>query len=256
MKSIVKFFSVVLIILFSISAKSLAQANDFAQYDCDGQYHHLFGELDSGKVVVMEFVMDCQLCVDAANDLEILLSQFQQQYPGVIRVYQFAYSTLMDCDDMKAFRDSGNFQSEVFEENNHLMAHYGGFGMPTIGVAAGPNHLDIFSSVGFMTSDTAQLGIALRNYFATISVSETEAEPFVSVYPNPAGDKLGVYSDSDEEVLFELFNTSGAKILYSFLIRDPYQQNLIDLSGIATGLYYAKFSSALKTAIVRVSVVR
>lgn len=255
MKQFVSTLSAILILFLCLTIKSNAQAVDFAQDDCDGQFHHLYSQLDSGKVVVMEFVMDCQLCVDGAVALDSLLSQFHQQYPGVIQVYFFAYSDLMDCNDMKAFRDSGNFQAAVFEENSHLMAHYGGFGMPTIGVAAGPAHLDIYSSVGFITADTAQLGTALRNYFATISVSEEEDHPLVYLFPSPVQNELSVITDFVGDTQFDLFNSSGSKVISRSLLMFSGQRNIIDLSEIPSGFYYARFASNNKSMVNKIVVV-
>ncbi len=234
-----------------MTGKSNAQATDFAQYDCDGQYHSLFEELDSGKIVVMEFVMDCQLCVDAGVALEALFTEFHQQYPGILRVYQFAYSPLLDCIDMKMFRDTNSFQSEVFEENSHLMAHYGGFGMPTIGVAAGSNHQDIYSSVGFIASDTAQLGTVLRNYMTTISVNELNPDKFISANYNSTLQELNVISNSNNETVLELFNSAGSKVMTTTMKNILGEETSISLNNFSPGLYFAHFNSSKRTSIIQ-----
>jgi hypothetical protein len=226
-------------LIFLIAAYSInlnAQtAEDFAQYDCDGNYHELYQELDSGKIVVMEFIMNCQLCIDAGNLLEIVLSQFDQQHPGVIRFYQFSYSSLLGCSDMYLFRDTNNFHSIVFEENGHQLNHYGGFGMPTVGVAAGADHKDIYSHVGFFSGDTAQLGTALRNYFATISVSETEFEKYFIVYPNPASDRIFISSKAAEDVPFRITDMSGRTLING--CTNKMTSCSFDISSLPNGIY-------------------
>ena len=231
-KSSMKRLFVLLIFLFSFSSMSFSQVSNFIQDDCDGQTHDLYQALDSGHIVVIEFVMDCQLCIDAGHALESLFAEFEIQHPGVIRVYQIAYSTLMDCNAMKAFRDTNNFQNYVFEENSHLLAYYGGFGMPTIGVAAGPNHTDIFSSVGFTASDTAQLGAVLRNYFATISVDEIKSNSIVTVFPNPSKTFLNILTEK-EIASVKVYNVIGELILDESITNYK-----LDLAEISNGVYY------------------
>ena len=47
-------------------------ALDFTLPDCDGVSHHLFDELDQGKVVILEFAMipSCQPCISAGGVLQ------------------------------------------------------------------------------------------------------------------------------------------------------------------------------------------
>jgi hypothetical protein len=247
-----KISGTILIILFAcLISKSQAQtAVDFTQDDCNGEMHNLYADLDSGKIVVLEFVMDCQLCIDAGTAIQHMLTDLDQQYPGVFKVYQFAYSTLMNCDSMTAFKDTNSFTSYIFGENSHLMAHYGGFGMPTIGVAAGLSHTDIFSQVGFMISDTTQLGSVIRNYISTISVPELSPSGGIEIFPQPAYDGVNIICDKRIE-LIRLVNISGICVL-EIPVNDI--KAYINTFNISPGIYFIDISTGNKNYRNRIAV--
>jgi len=51
------------IFLFGYPANSQQFAMDFSRFDCDSVEHHLFSELDEGKVIILDFVMLAVLLV-------------------------------------------------------------------------------------------------------------------------------------------------------------------------------------------------
>ena len=58
----------ILLILSFLSGGAQNNATDFTALDCDGVSHHLFSELDSGKVIVIAWVMPCGPCGSIALD--------------------------------------------------------------------------------------------------------------------------------------------------------------------------------------------
>jgi hypothetical protein len=52
------------LLFFCFVNSSISQtAADFTANDCNGTSHHLFAELNAGKVVVVAFVMPCTDCI-------------------------------------------------------------------------------------------------------------------------------------------------------------------------------------------------
>ena len=78
MKKLVLAF--IAIILVCNASRAQTTIIDFNQYDCNGQYHNLYSELDSGYVIVMEFIMTCSSCVLAGHALETIIADLDAQY--------------------------------------------------------------------------------------------------------------------------------------------------------------------------------
>jgi hypothetical protein len=162
--------------------------------------------------------MDCSSCIWAGGVIEEMANRLNAEFPGMIRFYQFAYTSSMTCADMLAFKSINNFTATPFEANLLLMASYGGFGMPTIAVAAGSNHALLFSTVNFLTTDSALITAEVRNFFATLSAGEVEPSPSVSAYPNPAGDflSLALPLKTEATVKIEITDMQGRKVMDVF----------------------------------------
>ena len=208
-----------MILLTGSNLRAQTITYDFTQDDCFGQTHNLYSELDSNYVVIMEFVMNCGSCIAAGYAIDEMADQLNNEFPGMIRFYQFAYNSTMTCADMLQFRSANSFIATPFEENDHLLASYGGFGMPTVAVAAGSNHAVLFSTINFLISDTAVITNEVRNFFATLSTGNTpEAGNSFSAYPNPAGDLLTIQIPvkSKGNLLVELTDLNGKKVLEVF----------------------------------------
>lgn len=211
-----KYLLSLLILLAGSNLKAQTITDDFTQDDCFGQSHNLYSELDSNYVVIMEFIMNCSSCIWAGQAIEEMADQLNSEFPGMIRFYQFAYNSTMTCADMLQFRSTNSFTATPFEENGHLMASYGGFGMPTIAVAAGSNHALLFSTVSFLITDTAVISDEVRNFFTTLSTGETpKAENSFTAYPNPAGDllTLNIPVRNQGNLLIELTDLNGKIVM-------------------------------------------
>src|SRR5262245_46264024 len=138
MKKTILLLLLLLSAAYIVSAQTTAQ--DFTRADCSGQMHHLFDELDSNNVVIMEFIMTCNSCIVAGHAIEEMIADLQFEHPGRVRFYQFAYTNSYSCATMLNFKSSNGFASAVFDSGAAMVAYYGGFGMPTVAVVAGPTH--------------------------------------------------------------------------------------------------------------------
>lgn len=253
------FFVLLLSIALTNSGQAQSTIIDFTQYDCNGQFHNLYSELDSGYVVVMEFIMTCSSCVLAGHALETIIADLETQYPGKIRFYQFAYSNAYDCSIMTGFKDTNSFQSTVFEENGHMLAAFGGFGMPTIGIVGGSNHGIIYSSVGFTIPDTALISSSLHNYFATISSNPLPASAgFISSFPNPANNYLTVKINQIKKsrINLSIYDLAGKLIdepLLNFMAINDFNKT-IDVSHLSDGIYTLRISIDEKSYFDRIKI--
>jgi hypothetical protein len=230
------------LVFATIISKAQTTAMDFNRADCSGQMHHLFSELDSGNLVIMEFIMTCNSCIAAGNAIEAMIADLQTEYPGKIRWYQFAYTNTYTCATMTGFKNTNGFTSAVFDQGAAMVAYYGGFGMPTIAVAAGAGHDVLFTDVGFSISDTTAMGIAARNFFATSAVNELpKSLSAVNVFPNPTSDLLSINLNVNikSEVSIQLTDNLGRMVMdiFSSVVNAGEFAAKADISSIPAGNY-------------------
>jgi hypothetical protein len=255
-----KHFCILLILIFSLFARTQAQTvNDWTQTDCEGTPHHFFEELDSGNVIVIEFIMTCNLCISGGQAVQEMLNNLTPQQQSKILFYQFAYNNTYTCQTMINFKNDNNFQTRVFDQGAHMVADYGGFGMPTVAIVGGPNHTLIYSSVGFITSDTTYAAPALRNYFATTGIDESEnALKGFMIYPNPANENIHIEfnAGSVKETEIHLVDLSGrevCEVLPKQIITGDFKKQF-DVSKIAAGYYMLKITVDKNTSLEKIRI--
>ncbi|GEM_PF-5741440 len=77
------------------------------------------------------------------------------------------------------------------------------------------------------------------------SVTHNDYEDSFFIYPNPASDRLNVYGKNILAV--EIFSTDGKRILFS-------KQKTVDISSLASGLYFLKFYTGTNHSMRRFTV--
>lgn len=234
-------------ILAVSSLHAQTTAMDFTMNDCNGQMHHLYSELDSGNVVIMEFFMlSCSACIEAGDALEPMYNQIKSSCSDKIKFYHIGYTNSYTCAQITNWVNNNGYNSVPFDSGGVQTAYYGGMGMPTIAIAAGPSHKVLFTSVGFLPADTAAVGDSIRTFFgcATSGISEPQLISSISVYPNPVADIGSVSLNTKRPGTFrlELLNIEGQTIS---LLKDEYLASgnwsgTFSVKGIPRGFYLLK----------------
>ena len=83
-----------------------------------------------------------------------------------------------------------------------------------------------------------------------VNVKEADALQ-VSVYPNPAQDKINVNLSNDEQAIATLYNIVGQQV-NTYNLEGA--NNVLDLSGVASGIYMLKVQQGDKTNTVKVTI--
>jgi hypothetical protein len=180
--------SIFLILLLFIGIGSYAQpttALDFSMVDCNGQFHNLYSELDSGNAIIMEFWMDgCSPCVVAGKALDSMYKELKLSCSHV-RYFQTVFNNTSHCNVVFNWVNTNGFSSVPFDSGAAQVAYYGGFGMPTVAVAAGNTHQLLYlNNHGFPTGDTAVVAASIKSFCLT-GIKPEENNFSFSVYPNP-----------------------------------------------------------------------
>lgn len=228
---------------FTASAQTNAQ--DWTKTDCNGNNWNLFSMLDSGKVVVMEFVMptSCFGCHNAAGYLEDIWSQFNVSHPGKVEMFAMGYNNSYTCATILSWQTTYNINMmHPIEKCGSELAYYGSMGMPTIVIVGGVGRMVFYEKMGFSESDTTNIKDTISLALSTSGVSENAVKEMFSVYPNPAKTTFTVeFAEKSSNGEVEIFNTLGEKVQSASVTSE--QKKQFSLEGMAAGVYYIRYKT-------------
>ncbi len=147
--------------------------------DCiSGRTFDLYALLDSGYVVVQEYVMmDCRPCITAGKGLEKIVNSLRELHPGRILYFQTLYEDKTDCSTLQHWKKTNKFTTDaLFTKGAEEVAFYGGMGMPTILVLdGGQRHKGYYKRLGYSPRDNGVIIKAIRRALQ-LSKNKFEAE--------------------------------------------------------------------------------
>ncbi|MBK9283165.1 MAG: T9SS type A sorting domain-containing protein [Sphingobacteriaceae bacterium] len=265
MKKLIALFTFTILLTIQCN-KMHAQvtAMDFNVIDCNGGGpHNLFSDLNSGKVVIIEYFMtSCSPCITAGQTLENLKSNLISQYPGKIKSYAFGFTNTYSCSTILNWVNTNSITSIPVDSGATQVAYYGGMGMPTIIIAAGNNHQLLGSPyVGFNTSDTTQMANNIRTFLnGPASVFENNNSiSDLKLFPNPVNNKLSIdFNLSDNsDIQIKVTDISGRLISSQNLMNKQKGNNLFELNTteIESGYYTLQIQSQRGISSRKISII-
>lgn len=247
-KYILFFFISTFMIGKEMNAQTPTTAYDFNMNDCNGKMHHLFSELDSGNVVIMEFIMlSCSPCIVAGKSLDAMVVPLKKKYGEKVRFYQMGFTKSYTCSQIQNWVTTNGFATSVpFDSGDVQVAYYGGMGMPTVAVVGGKGHDVLFTSMDYKpNTDTATISAAIDKFFHPTGISVySDISQSISIFPNPASNQISVEFklESASSLKLYLMNIEG-QILIDIL-RDDFSPGTLNrsikLPQLKNGVYYLK----------------
>ncbi|MBS1773159.1 MAG: T9SS type A sorting domain-containing protein [Bacteroidetes bacterium] len=215
------------LLTFSIwvsAACAQTTAMDFNRQDCNGTTRHLFTDLDSGKVVILEFFMgpNCQSCMDAATEIESLKAKLLIANPGKVMTYAIGFQNSYTCLTVTNWVSSQSLSAIPMDSGATQVAYYGGFSMPTIVAVAGTDHKIIYTANpnngGYTNGDTSKIHTSVNNFFNPTGIGRNQSVVNdVAIYPNPASEtitvKMGVTAQT--ETTIQVLNYIGQVVKHT-----------------------------------------
>lgn len=237
-------FLAMLQVAFNAGAQEFAM--DFARTDCKGVEHHLFSELDSGKVIILDFVMlGCSPCFWATRDLDTIVKAFESTYPGRVKIYSFSYDSSHTCEQMNDWRNQGGFPDVVlFTHGNEMVSYYGGIGMPTIVVTGSSIHRVFYNGYGYSSADDSLIIAAIENAlnYNQSGVNEALAQGGFKVYPTLFSERIFVETGEEfsgsEIIICDIY---GRQVMSAAIAANS--RLSIPAVGFSKGLYFARFKT-------------
>ncbi len=253
---------VLVFLLIGIQSFSQTTATNFNSSDCAGNNHDLFAELNSGKVIVLDWVMPCASCLIPSKTAYNIVQTYATTNPGKVVMYICDDYANTNCTSLSSWVDGNAMPNTVKFSNNIIkMTNYGVAGMPKIIVMGGINHTIYFNEINTASGNSTKLQDAIKSALAAASIPEKPVLSFSSLnlFPNPAvnSSTISLTLINPSEVTIELFDYVGQKVT-TVLANEKLSQgeNKINFStqDIANGFYFIKVSDGSGYKILRFSV--
>lgn len=237
-------FTIVLIINSLGFINAQTTATNWTAQDCNSVNHTLFNALDSGKAVVMVWVMPCGSCVNGAKAAYNAAQSFASRKPGKVLYYiaddmgDASCSTLNtwitsnsigSLSNMTVFSNAGN----VINEND-----FGGTGMPHVVVMGGTDHKVYYNTKNAATNDLAGITNAIDSVFAGLNVTNLENSNRFSVSPNPVTTSFTI--NHSEPVKNITVTSVTGQLVKEETFSKGKMNPVINIAGIAAGVYTVK----------------
>ena len=251
-----KALNLFLVLIFFNSTNFFSQttATDFTAPDCNGLTHNLFSELDSGKVIVIAWVMPCLTCITDPLAAFAEVQNYSSSHPDKVRFYMVDDYANTSCSTLSSWAVNYGMDNCVkFSDPSISMSDYGVNGMPKIVVLAGLDHKVYFNE----NSSHQGIDVAISQAVTSTEILESTNSDFeLKIYPNPSKNNLNIELSNKvyNEFKFEIINILGESISVSnnpFIVENKVN---IDISSLKNGVYILKTSSGImeqsKTFIV------
>ena len=245
-------FWVFLTMLFFIG-QGFAQTNatNFKVKDCNNVEHDLFQELDSGKVIVITWVMPCGVCIKPTATASTAVSTFKDSLPGRVKFYVADDYANTNCSSLSGWMSSFSISFDaIFSNSNVKMSDYGIDGMPKTIVLGGKDHKVILNTNGEVTHEGMKAAIA-QAVEAALSAEKGISKPKFSLNPNPSKGivnlTVATVANFANIKSIEILNVSG-KIVG---VQEKADLNVgkeiaLNVAGLQAGMYFVKVTSSIE----------
>jgi hypothetical protein len=234
-------------------AVSAQYAVNFNCNDCDGNNHDLFTELDSGKVIVLCWVMPCGSCVGPSLTASMVIKSIDSIHPGRVFMYLIDDYANTTCTSLKGWANSNNLKgSTTFSDAVINMLDYGSVGMPKIVVVGGSGHRIYYNA------DNTVNAIALRDSIISALNENSAGIPekmatigSFTLFPNPSlGQTTANFTlTRPSDVLVRILDASGRTVISQrHDAMQPGENHIqINTSSLGMGLYILELADGRST---------
>ena len=237
------------ILLFrAITTTGQSNATDFNATDCNSMTHHLYSELDAGKVIVIAWVMPCATCITDPLTAYYDVQSYATSHPGQVIFYMADDYANTTCSTLSSWAaNNGMGSCTKFSDAAVNMGDYGQAGMPKIVVLGGTDHTVYYNQ----NSSSQGIDLAINQALAdlTTGLKENSIAPLeVNTFPNPANNLLNISYELDRasSITIEIYNLLGVKVIShknnSFMEAGEFSEK-IDLSKLSNGIYFLKINN-------------
>lgn len=200
--------------LFLIAMALGQTATDFTANDCNSTSHHLFAELNAGKIIVISFVMPCGTCIAPTLAADAAAQSYASSNPGQVLFYMSDDLGTTSCSTLNSWATTNSITPDATFSNTALkMSQYGSGTMNRVVVLGGLTHTVYYNAGSGVTQTNIQN--AINTALAQTGINDSPKMDFqLNIFPNPVTDKFSLtYSlPQSGNVMLEVVNILGEKI--------------------------------------------
>jgi hypothetical protein len=229
-------------------------ATNFSCKDCTGTTYELFAELDTGKVVVIDWVMPCGPCVGPTLTTYNIVKSYQDSHPGKVVMYLCDDFADTPCPSLISWANSIGVHDAVFFSDAAIdMMDYGSIGMPKVVVIGGPEYKVFFNTNN--TLDHQELIAAIDEAIAATTVGvdiQSKSPSGIILFPNPAKGAFSVVFgvENMDPVMIEVLSTDGKTLLQKNISNPAIGENTATFyEQLASGIYLVRVASSQATLV-------
>jgi hypothetical protein len=254
-------FSIILL-AFSTTLMSQLTATNFICNDCSGTSHELFKELDSGKIIVLVWVMPCGACTGPALTCYNIVKSYQSTNPGKVFLYLTDDLANTSCSSLNSWCTSNGIDQSSFSlrfSNSKIkMTDYGISGMPKIVVLGGKDHKTLYIANNTVNAVTLQKTID-DALLVTSTTKITGSSIPITIDPNPASASttISCFSEEPQNAMIDLLNETGLilKTIYNGKLISGENTFILNTANYPPGNYFVtiKSSNGIKSKHLTIS---
>lgn len=231
--------------------------------DCNGTSYDLYADLDAGKAVVLFFFMSsCGSCPPPAKKIQNMTTNINKTYPGMVKGYALPFENTTSCTYTANWVVSNGLGKlyQPVDSGATQVAHYGGFGMPTVVLLGGaaPNRRVMFSTLSFSTSDTTAMRDSIISLFNMSSITDSpNVVNAFTVFPNPTTDNVTINLELKQtsNLFIDITDIIGKQVA---IVMNEKQQGIItkqfNTALLPNGSYFVRLQVNGKTTIRKLTI--
>jgi len=232
------YLSIIICLLFIALNSNSQNATNFITDDCSGISHNLFNELDSGKVIVLAWVMPCGPCATYTGYAASAVETFSMSHPGKVKFYMVDDFANSNCQYLSSWASNYNISTDaIFSSSDINMNDYGGPGMPKV-VVIGKYNYSVYYNGNNTSITKADVSNAINQALSESTLNLNNHENSFKLFPNPTSDYLHFTVPLNKNDKIEIYNNLGVRISDIDI-----SNNFINVSQLVTGIYFLKMTS-------------
>lgn len=196
---------------------------------------------------------NCGSCPPPAQKIQAMANTILASHPGKITAYAMPFNNTTTFAATASWVSSNGLSLYMpYDSGAVQVANYGGFGMPTVVLLGGTNHRVMFVTQSFSTGDTLIMRDSILNllYGPAGAKKEQDFVSNVSVYPNPANDKVQLELNiiQSSYIKIEVVNLLGEIVanIYESKITEGVFRKEIPTAALSNGTYFIRVNEGNK----------
>lgn len=235
--------------LFALSLRptyaQLGTATNIVAYDCSGTLHNLFNELDSGKVVILNWVMPCWGCIGPTQTSYDVAQSFSSSHPGKVLYYLLDDYGNTSCATLGNWVSSNIIGNKMkrFSDSTIHWSDFGAYSMPKI-VVVGSDHQIYYNDLGAGTAAQQDIQAAVNAALGISSVESLDrAFDFAVVQTGTNAISVQVESSVPTNTTVEVFNVWGMLVALTTANQSDLHRMEVHMRNANSGIYFIRLNT-------------